>query len=159
MRHILPRISHITAVAILVAGFAAFASRPAYAQAAPGGFGFLDPQIMMLVLVFAVFYFIVFRPQQQKAKRHREMLQALKRGDKVLTSGGILGTVVKLAGDTEVTVEIAPNVQVQIIRATIAECLQPPAAEAANSNQAKKDGKAANAGSPFSALAFWRKKD
>ena len=159
MRQFYSRISSLTAVAILVAGFAAFATRPAFAQAAAGGFGFLDPQIMMLVLVFAVFYFIVFRPQQQKAKRHREMLQGLKRGDKVLTSGGILGTVVKLANDTEVIVEIAPNVQVQIIRSTIAECLQPPATEAANSNQAKKDGTSAKAGSPLSALAFWRKKD
>ncbi|MCX8506290.1 MAG: preprotein translocase subunit YajC [Alphaproteobacteria bacterium] len=159
MRHILPPVSQFAAVAVLAAGFTLFATRSAQAQATPGGFSFMDPQILMLVLVFAVFYFIVLRPQQQKAKRHREMLQALKRGDKVLTAGGILGNVVKLTSDTEVSVEIAPNVQVQIVRATIAECIQPPATEAANSNQAKKDGASKTASSPFSALAFWRKKD
>lgn len=141
--------------------------RPAAAQSASpagGAGGFMDPQILMLVLVFAVFYFIVFRPQQQKAKRHRAMLKDLKRGDKVLTAGGIIGTVVKLIDETEVMVEIAPNVQVTVVRATIAECLTAPAKsedakkDAANSNDAQS-ASAGGIGKALASLAFWRKKD
>ncbi|MDI9349029.1 MAG: preprotein translocase subunit YajC [Candidatus Symbiobacter sp.] len=160
MRHFFPSRPYLFALAALVVGLGAIPYQSALAQAAAPEFSFFDPQIMMLVLVFAVFYFIVFRPQQQKAKRHREMLKALKRGDKVLTAGGILGTVVKLVDETEVLVEISPNVQVHIVRSTIAETIQPQIAksDAANSNETKAAA-SNNAGGMLSGLAFWRKKD
>ena len=69
---------------------------PAYAQAggAPGGFDLIS--LMPLLLIFVVFYFLLIRPQQKKMKQHRDMIGALKRGDRVLTAGGIIGTVVKV---------------------------------------------------------------
>jgi preprotein translocase subunit YajC len=83
---------------------------------------------MPLVLIFVVFYFLMIRPQQQKMKQHREMVDNLKRGDQVMTGGGILGKVTKVeAGDQTVVVEIAPNVQVRVSRATITEVLGKPA--------------------------------
>ena len=79
---------------------------PAYAQAAGGsdsGFATLLP----LVLIFVVFYFLLIRPQQKKAKLHREMLASVHRGDKIVTGGGIMGTVTKVINDQELAVEIA----------------------------------------------------
>lgn len=99
---------------------------PAFAQTASAGPSFFDPQLLMLVLVFAVFYFIVFRPQQQKAKRHRAMLAALRRGDRVLTGGGIIGTIAKVVDDHDILVDIAPNTRVKVARQTIAEVLAKP---------------------------------
>lgn len=97
---------------------------PAYAQAAtaPGAGGF--EAFLPLILIFVVFYFLLIRPQQKKMKQHRDMLQALRRGDRVVTGGGIIGSVVKLEGDAEVTVEIADNVRVRVLRATIQDVLQ-----------------------------------
>ncbi|HUC61181.1 MAG TPA: preprotein translocase subunit YajC [Alphaproteobacteria bacterium] len=92
----------------------------AYAQAAggaPGGFDIMS--IAPLVLIFVVFYFLLIRPQQKKAKEHKAMLSALRRGDKVVTGGGILGTVSKVVGDDEVLLEIAPEVKIRVMRATI----------------------------------------
>lgn len=102
---------------------------PAYAQAAPGGdTGAMLTSILPLILVFAVFYFIVIRPQQKKMKEHRSMLQALKRNDKVVTAGGIVATVTKVRDDSdEVEVEIAPNVRVIVVRGTISSVVKPPA--------------------------------
>lgn len=71
-----------------------------------------------LILIFAVFYFLVIRPQQQKAKEHREMLANLKRNDEVITTGGLYGKVVAIS-DKIVTVEIAPNVKVRVDRPQI----------------------------------------
>jgi preprotein translocase subunit YajC len=101
---------------------------PAYAQAAgpSGGFDFVT--LLPLILIFVVFYFLLIRPQQRKAKEHRAMVEALKKGDQVLTSGGILGKVTKVdAGENLLTVEIAQGVQVKIARHTIAEVLSKPA--------------------------------
>ena len=111
----------------------------AYAQAA-GGAPSNDfiVSLMPLVLIFAVFYFLMIRPQQQKMKQHREMVDNLKRGDQVVTGGGILGKVTKVeAGDHTVIVEIAPNVQVRVSRATITEVLGKPAT---NDNRAARTG-------------------
>jgi preprotein translocase subunit YajC len=79
---------------------------PAYAQAggAPGGFDLIS--LMPLLLIFVVFYFLLIRPQQKKMKQHRDMVATLKRGDRVLTAGGIIGSVVKVE-DAELLVEIA----------------------------------------------------
>lgn len=96
---------------------------PAYAQAAGGGVGFDIMSLMPLVLIFVVFYFLLIRPQQQKMKAHRAMLGAIRRNDRVLTGGGIIGTVTKVVSDTEVIIEIAEGVRVRVARGTIAEVL------------------------------------
>jgi preprotein translocase subunit YajC len=98
----------------------------AFAQAAdtaPAGLGGLGgiAQFAPLVLIFVVFYFLLIRPQQKKMKAHREMVTQLKRGDRVVTSGGIVGTVTKVVSDTEVQVEIAENVRVRVIRSSITD--------------------------------------
>ena len=95
----------------------------ALAQTAPGlggaggMLGFLP-----LVLVFVIFYLLLIRPQQKKAKDHQEMLSRLKKNDEVMTSGGIYGKVVALA-DNVVTVEVAPNVRLRVHRPQIASVI------------------------------------
>jgi len=93
----------------------------AYAQnqaAAPQSlFDWLWP----FVLIFAVFYFLVIRPQHTKLKQHQEMIVALKKGDVVVTAGGVVGEVVKLLGDSEVLVEIDSNVRIRVVKATISD--------------------------------------
>jgi preprotein translocase subunit YajC len=101
----------------------------AYAQAAGGGPGGFDLiSLMPLVLIFVVFYFLLIRPQQKKMKAHRELICALKRGDKVLTAGGIIGTVVKVEEDNLLLVEIAKDIRVRVARSTISELLTKPTA-------------------------------
>jgi preprotein translocase subunit YajC len=85
----------------------------------PGGFQALIP----LVLMFVIFYFLLIRPQQKKVKKHREMLSSLKKGDQILTSGGIYGKIVGLT-DTIATVEIADKVRVKVSRANIGDLVQ-----------------------------------
>jgi len=97
---------------------------PALAQtgAEPSGLEMFLP----LVLIFVVFYFLLIRPQQKKAKQHREMVGALRRGDQIITGGGIIGSVAKVVDDREVLVEIADNVRVRVARATITDILSKP---------------------------------
>ena len=78
-------------------------------------------QLMPLFLIFAIFYFLLIRPQQRRAKEHREMVAAVQRGDKIVSSGGVRGKVVKVIGDTDVEVEISSGVNVVMIKSTIAE--------------------------------------
>ena len=78
-------------------------------------------QLMPLFLIFAIFYFLLIRPQQRRAKAHKEMVAAVQRGDKIVSSGGIRGKVMKVIGDTDVEVEISSGVNVVIIKSTIAE--------------------------------------
>ncbi len=92
---------------------------PVWAQAAPGGAPPALMNLLPLALVVAVFYLLLFRPQQQKAKEHRTMLANLKRNDEVITSGGLYGKVVAIT-DKVVTLEIAPNVRVRVDRPQIA---------------------------------------
>jgi preprotein translocase subunit YajC len=74
-----------------------------------------------------VFYFLLIRPQQAKMKQHRAMIENLKRGDQIATAGGIIGKIVKVEqGDNTLTVEIAPNVQVKVIRHTVTDLLNKP---------------------------------
>jgi preprotein translocase subunit YajC len=76
--------------------------------------------IVPLILVFLIMYFLLIRPQQRKLKEHQAMVAALRRGDQVVTSGGIMGRVTKVKdGENEVEVEIAPNVNVRVVRSTI----------------------------------------
>ena len=93
---------------------------PAYAQDLTGIMGSAG-QFLPLVLIFAVFYFLLIRPQQQRAKETKSMLAALKRGDRVITGGGIVGVVQKVKDNNEVEVEIAPNVRVRVARPGISE--------------------------------------
>ena len=94
---------------------------PAIAQStgsiAEGGFGLLP-----IIFVMVIFYFLLIRPQQKRAKQHKEMLAAIRRGDKIVTSGGLMGTVVKVVDDNDtVEVEIAKEVKVIVVRAMIAD--------------------------------------
>ncbi len=93
----------------------------AYAQtAAPAGGSDMLVQFLPLILIFVVFYFLLIRPQQKKMKEHKTMLSAIRRGDRVVTGGGIIGTVVKVGPpDDELTVEIAENVRVRCVRSTV----------------------------------------
>lgn len=95
---------------------------PAYAQP----FSFISPEVMNfvpIILVFLLMYFLILRPQSKKAKQHREMLNTLRRGDRVLTAGGIIGIVSRIESDQEIQVEIAENVRVRIAKATITQVL------------------------------------
>ncbi len=105
---------------------------PAFAQdAAAGGTAAVVMQVLPLVLIFAVFYFLLIRPQQKKQREHRELLGKLKRGDRVLTAGGIIGQVTRVKeGVDEIEVEIAPNVRVNVLRQTISDTFKPVSAEA-----------------------------
>ena len=75
-------------------------------------------QFIPLILIFIIFYFFLIRPQQKKVKDHKAMVEALKRGDKVITSGGILGTVERIIDNEKVEVKISDNVNVEVVRAT-----------------------------------------
>ena len=75
-------------------------------------------QFIPLILIFVIFYFFLIRPQQKKVKEHKAMVESLKRGDKVVTSGGITGTVERLIDNDTVEVEIAENVKVEIVKST-----------------------------------------
>lgn len=116
----------------------------AWAQAAGGGGGgFLGglEGLLPILLIFVVFYFLLIRPQQKRAKQHREMLGSIRRGDRVITGGGIHGTVTKVVNDTELVVQIAEAVKVRIARATIAEVLSKP--EPARQEKVEKSEKSA----------------
>jgi len=112
---------------------------PAYAQAAGGEPSFLV-SLLPLVLIFVVFWFLLIGPQQKRMREHREMVQATKKGDKIVTSGGIHGTVARVIDDNSVEVEIAQNVKVKLARATISENLT-RAEQAAAAKPANDGGK------------------
>ena len=75
-------------------------------------------QFIPLILIFVIFYFFLIRPQQKKVKEHRAMVEGLKKGDKIVTSGGITGTITRVIDNEKVEVEIADNVTVEVIRGT-----------------------------------------
>ena len=95
---------------------------PAYAQAA-GGAGGAVTSFLPLILIFAIMYFLLIRPQQKKMKEHKAMVEALRRGDQVVTQGGIIGKVSKVKEGDEVEVEIAEGVKVRVVQATISQVL------------------------------------
>jgi len=94
----------------------------AYAQTSAAPFGGDLMAFLPMVLIFIVFYFLLIRPQQKKAKEHRTMLGALQKGDEVVTAGGVLGKVTKLS-DQYATVEIAPGVETPVQRSAITQLL------------------------------------
>jgi preprotein translocase subunit YajC len=109
---------------------------PAYAQAAgaaaaPDGMSAIIVNVAPLLLIFVVFWFLIFRPQQQRAKEQRARLEAVKKGDQVVTGGGLMGKVTKVDADT-VEVEIAPNVKVKAVKATLADVVTNTPGKAAN---------------------------
>ena len=78
-------------------------------------------QFVPLLLIFAIMYFLLIRPQQQKVKQHKAMVDALRRGDQVVTQGGLIGKVSKVKDEGEVEVEIAEGVKVRVVKSTIAQ--------------------------------------
>lgn len=80
-------------------------------------------QFVPLILIFAIMYFLLIRPQQKKVKMHQAMVAGLRRGDQVVTQGGIIGKVIKVKDDEEVEVEIATGVKVRVVKATVAQVL------------------------------------
>lgn len=95
---------------------------PAFAQAGSGlgGSNFLI-QLLPFVMILGIMYFLIIRPQQKRLKDHRDMISSIKRGDTVVTSGGLVGKVTRVIGDAELQVEIAENVKVRVIRSTVSE--------------------------------------
>src|SRR6201987_5674737 len=97
---------------------------PAYAQfgsLGAGGASSMIVQFMPLILIIVIMYFLILRPQQQRVKRHQEMVKALRRGDTVVTNGGLVGKVTKVVDDDQVEVEIADSVRVRQMRSMISE--------------------------------------
>ena len=95
---------------------------PAFAQASGGGLGGFA-SILPLVLIFVIMYFLLIRPQQKKVKQHRAMVSALRRGDQVVTQGGLIGKITRIKDDNEIEVEIAHDVRVKVVRATIQQVM------------------------------------
>jgi preprotein translocase subunit YajC len=98
-------------------------ANPAFAQAVGAG-GAASSLISFapIILIFLIMYFLMIRPQQKKVKEHRAMIEAVRRGDQVVTGGGLIGKVVSVK-DTEIEVEVAPNVKVRVVRSTITQVL------------------------------------
>jgi len=113
---------------------------PAFAQAAPAA-SQTDSLLTFLpmVAIFVVFYFLLIRPQQKKQKDHRAMLDALRRGDRIVTGGGFFGTVSKVVSPEEVEVDLAPNVRVRVLRSTISSVLSKPDPAAAREAVKERD--------------------
>ncbi|HEY0132215.1 MAG TPA: preprotein translocase subunit YajC [Allosphingosinicella sp.] len=109
-------------------------SSPAYAQsgaeAAPGGLSAVLVQFAPLLLIFVIFYFLLIRPQQKRMKQHRALIDAVKRGDTVVTGGGLIGKATKV-DEAEVEIEIAPNVRVKVVKATLSD-VRPTGGKPAN---------------------------
>jgi preprotein translocase subunit YajC len=93
---------------------------PAYAQGTGGSLG-MTSFLVPMVLVFIIMYFMILRPQRQQQKRREEMLKAIRRGDTVITNGGIIGKVTKVVDESEVELQIADGVKVRALRSLIAD--------------------------------------
>jgi preprotein translocase subunit YajC len=111
----------MTFVRSMIAVLAVLAASPAYAQtagqSAGGNYGFL----IMMVAMFAILYFFLIRPQQKRQKDHKAMVDAVRRGDTVVTAGGLIGRVTKVIDDNEIQVELSENVRVRVIKGTLAD--------------------------------------
>ena len=83
-------------------------------------------QFIPLILIFVIFYFFLIRPQQKRVKEHKLMVAALKRGDEVVTSGGIIGRVERILGDDKIDLSISENVTIQVVQSTIQSLLKKP---------------------------------
>jgi preprotein translocase subunit YajC len=97
---------------------------PAFAQAAGGAGGGPTDLIVQLVpfaLILVIMYFLIMRPQQKRAREHTDLIKNLRRGDSVITTGGLIGKVTKVIDDAELELEIAPNVRVRVIRSMVSD--------------------------------------
>ena len=94
---------------------------PAFAQGSPLGDTSLITQLLPFVLIFVIMYFLILRPQQQRVKAHREMVKNVRRGDTVVTSGGLVGKVTKVIDDDQIEVEIADGMRVRQMRQMISD--------------------------------------
>lgn len=95
---------------------------PAFAQAGGlGGGSDILFSVLPFILIFVIMYFLIIRPQRMQLRRREEMLKAIRRGDQIVTGGGVVGKVAKVIGDTELEVEIATGVKVTVMRAMVAE--------------------------------------
>lgn len=94
---------------------------PAYAQAAGGGGADIFLQLVPFILIFVIMWFLIIRPQQKRVKAHQEMVKSLRRGDSVVTSGGMIGKIAKVVDDGEIEVEVADGVRVRVVRAMVTE--------------------------------------
>ena len=92
---------------------------PAFAQGSPFGGDSMWMQVLPFVLIFVIMYFLILRPQQKRAKEHQELVKNLRRGDSVVTSGGLMGKVTKVIDDEQIEVEIADGVRVRQVRSMI----------------------------------------
>lgn len=106
---------------------------PAYAQAAGGGAGDLLTSIMPILLIIPIFYFLIIRPQQNRVKTHKAMLNAVKRNDTIVTSGGIIGKVIKVNDNGELDVEIAKGIKVKLVQSMVSDVRVKGEPTAANS--------------------------
>ncbi|SOH93485.1 preprotein translocase subunit YajC [Monaibacterium marinum] len=95
---------------------------PAYAQAAGGAVAGIG-QFLPIVLIFGIVYFLMIRPQQKRVKEHKAMVEALRRGDVVVTQGGLIGKVIKVKEDNEIEVELSEGVKVRVVQSTIAQVI------------------------------------
>ena len=93
----------------------------AYAQAPAAGGGSFLIQLLPFIMILGIMYFLIIRPQQKRLKDHREMIASIKRGDTVVTAGGMVGKVTKVLSDTELQVELAEGVRFRVVRSTISE--------------------------------------
>jgi preprotein translocase subunit YajC len=99
-----------------------FVITPAFAQApGGGGSGDLILQLVPFLLIFVIMYFLIIRPQQRRVKEHQELVRNVRRGDTIVTTGGIIGKVTKATDDPEIEVEIADGVRVKLVRGMISE--------------------------------------
>ena len=106
---------------------------PAYAQAAGGAGGAAAiTQFIPLILIFVIMYFLILRPQQKRMKEHRAMVEALKKGDEVVTQGGLVGRITAVR-DAELEIEIAPGVKVRVVRSSVTGLVNRTQPAAANS--------------------------
>ena len=97
---------------------------PAFAQASGGG-GLGLTNLLPLILIFVIMYFLLIRPQQKKVKEHKAMVSALKKGDTIVTQGGVIGRITKVRdNENEVEVEISSNVIVKVVRSTISQIIE-----------------------------------
>ena len=95
---------------------------PAFAQGlGGGGSGAIILQLVPFLLIFVIMYFLIIRPQQRRAKEHQDLVKNVRRGDTVVTSGGIIGKVTKATDDPELEIEIADGVRVKLVRGMISE--------------------------------------
>lgn len=101
--------------------------------------GFDIMSFLPIIFIFGIFYFLLIRPQQKKMRDHQAMLTSIRRGDKIVTSGGIVATVTKLTSDKELQIEIAEGVRVRLLRAMVAEVLAKT--DAANADSSDKPEK------------------